>query len=263
MRNDAQVIIVIRIAFIFCLLAVECGSLATTLDIGKVSKYDFSGNLNDTISGNNFVTNSGLNFTTDRFGNSNNAIVFSNSSSYGLSLNSIGISGNQSRTVSLWLKADNLNSDILGWGNLLNPSTGQAFLIHLTPENGNQISVWGNYADVHSPNLGSSFFSNWKQLVYVYGGSIASSLLYINGSAIPVFQQGAIILTDAFNTDNTSLRIGDRGDGRGLAGVGTQIDDVSIYSRALSSSEVLQLYQTESVPEPSALSLLAVGLVVV
>jgi hypothetical protein len=37
-------------------------------------------------------------------------------------------------------------------------------------------------------------------------------------------------------------------------------DDMRIYDRALSSTEVSNLYATESVPEPSALSLLAVGL---
>jgi hypothetical protein len=249
-----------RLSFAICLLIVEMEVSATTLDVGKVAKYDFSGNLNDAVNGNNFITSNGLSFSTDRFGNSNNAVLFSNSSSYGLSGSPIDISGNQSRTVSLWVKANNLNSDLLGWGNLLTPSTGQAFLVHITPENGNQISVWGNYADIHSPNLGATYFSEWKQLVYVFDGSVSNSLLYVNGNQIPVSQQGAIIYSDTFSTDNTNLRIGDRGDGRGLAGVGTQIDDVSIYSRALSSSEVLQLYQTESVPEPSALSLLAVGL---
>jgi hypothetical protein len=37
-------------------------------------------------------------------------------------------------------------------------------------------------------------------------------------------------------------------------------DDMRIYDRALSSTEVSNLYTKESVPEPSALSLLAVGL---
>ena len=69
-----------------------------------------------------------------------------------------------------------------------------------------------------------------------------------------------MINTDFFNTANTILRIGDRGDGKGLAGIGTAIDDISIYNRALNTSEAQQLYQIESVPEPSALSLLAVGL---
>jgi len=49
----------------------------------------------------------------------------------------------------------------------------------------------------------------------------------------------------------------------GPAGFSGLIDDVRIYSRSLSSSEISTLYATESVPEPSALSLLAVGLGVV
>ena len=67
-------------------------------------------------------------------------------------------------------------------------------------------------------------------------------------------------MLNTFNTSNTSVRVGDRGDGRGLAGVGTEIDDVSIYNRALNSAEVATLYANESVPEPSALSLLVIGL---
>jgi len=37
-------------------------------------------------------------------------------------------------------------------------------------------------------------------------------------------------------------------------------DDMRIYDRTLSSAEVTQIYALESVPEPSALSLFAVGL---
>lgn len=121
-------------------------------------------------------------------------------------------------------------------------------------------TVWGSFADIHSPNLGVSFFNAWKQLIYVYDGSVSNASIYVNGSLIGTSQAGAMINTDFFNTANTILRIGDRGDGRGLAGIGTAIDDISIYNRALNTSEAQQLYQIESVPEPSALSLLAVGL---
>jgi hypothetical protein len=260
MGNKEQIGIMKNFALFAGLSFVVLQANGSTLDIGKIAQYKFNGQGIDSYGSNNLVLNSGVNFVTDRFGDTNKAIVFNSSTGQASSLNSIGIYGNQSRSISMWVKADSLNSDLLGWGEINDPPSGEGFLIHMTPENGHQISVWGSFADIHSPNLGVSFFNAWKQLIYVYDGSVSNASIYVNGSLIGTSQAGAMINTDVFNTANTILRIGDRGDGRGLAGIGTAIDDISIYNRALNTSEAQQLYQIESVPEPSALSLLAVGL---
>jgi hypothetical protein len=233
---------------------------ASTMDIGPIAQYKFSGNGTDSIGDNDLALNSGVNLVADRFGTTGSAIAFNSTTGQAVSLNPIGIYGNSSRSISMWVKANTLNSDLLGWGNVYDPPAGEGFLMHMTPENGYQISIWGSYADIHSPNLGASYFNEWKQIIYVFNGSVSNASVYVNGSLLQTTQAGAFIYTDTFNTSNTSVRIGDRGDGRGLAGVGTELDDVSIYNRALSSAEIATLYANESVPEPSALSLLAVGL---
>ena len=233
---------------------------ASTLHVGPIAQYKFNGNGADSIGNNDLALNSGVNLVADRFGTTGSAIAFNSTTGQAVSLNPIGIYGNSSRSISMWVKANSLNSDLLGWGNIYDPPAGEGFLMHMTPENGYQISVWGSYADIHSPDLGISFFNDWKQIIYVFDGSASHAAVYVNGSLLQTTQDGAMIYTDTFNTSNTSVRVGDRGDGRGLAGVGTEIDDVSIYNRALNSAEVATLYANESVPEPSALSLLAIGL---
>ena len=70
--------------------------------------------------------------------------------------------------------------------------------------------------------------------------------MYLNGVLVGS-QQAAFGFTG-----NNYFQFGGRRD--------VEIDDVRFYQRALTSTENAYLYSVESVPEPSALSLLVVGL---
>jgi hypothetical protein len=233
--------------------------LTGDLTNGLVAYYQLNGNANDSSGNSNNLTQaSDTSFTLGRFGNADGAVRLDSATAFLESMNPVGISGNASRTVSFWVKAANLGSDLVGWGAINDPPPGEGFLIQTTPDNGGQISVWGSYADIHSPDLGSQL-SKWNQITYVYDGSVKQAQLFLNGYLIPSTQDGSVITTDLLNTADTTLRIGNRGSSFSLAVPDTSISDIGIWNTALTSNQVSQLYAAQSIPEPSTYALFGIG----
>jgi hypothetical protein len=82
-------------------------------------------------------------------------------------------------------------------------------------------------------NTGQVTYGAWTHLAATYDGS--TMILYKNGVQI-----GSSAQSGAFDSYNTALRIGTNG-GNGESFLGS-IDDPRVYNRALSASEVKQLY---------------------
>jgi hypothetical protein len=119
-----------------------------------------------------------------------------------------------------------------------------------------QLDVWGHYAQIAANNLGGNFFNSWHQITYVYSGSISSSQIYIDGN----LQSGVVGFsnqTDTLSTLNTPLTVGYNFGW--INDVGNSVDDIGVWNRALSSTEVTQLYAAQSVPEPSTCALFGIG----
>ena len=243
-----------------------------TITDGLVAHYTFSGNLNDSSQSTNnlTVTSTGTSLGADRFGNSNNALRLGSTVDFAQSDKNISISGNGSHSVSVWIKSDYATNrwntgTILKFGDESQIAGVNALKIELTASG--RLTMWGQYADWNAQNL-SDTFKSWTQIVYTYNGDLFSSAFYINGNGVPSSVSGLYQAT-TFNIVNTPLVIGKFGLGDGGYedyGSGLPnglVDELRVYNRALSSSEIQQIYTLESVPEPSALSLLAVGLGVV
>jgi hypothetical protein len=79
------------------------------------------------------------------------------------------------------------------------------------------------------------------------------SSVYLNG--VLQTNNAYAVNVDIMNTIPSPLYFSSEG-----ATANITIDDVRIWDRSLSNTEVAALYATERIPEPSALSLLAVGL---
>ena len=227
------------------------------LSQGLVAYYPLNGNFNDMSgSGNNMTSYQGMSFTNDHFGNSNAAVLMNSTTSFASSMNQIGISGNSPRSVSFWMKTTtSVNSaqynpvDVMGWGRNLDGTivNGEAFIITLyAPSVGGGVNIQGGAADVvANTNVADASYKNWCHVAYIYNGSVSGTMVYVNGSNVPVYTPYYNLLNE-LNTPNTEFRLGDRGDGRGLALPGTSISQVRIYDRALSASEVGQLYASEA-----------------
>lgn len=178
--------------------------------------------------------------------------------------NSLGISGNDARTISFWFNASSVarRGRIIGMGD---QAAAQTF--DITFEN----STGGNSVGLRYGN-GNMFWSgggitlgSWTHVVMTYDGTTLAAdtnlLVYLNGT---------LAARDGGNGNNSGqalrttdrMRIGnlvDTGDYR-FDGV---VDDVQIYDSALSQNDVTFLHDNpgQTVPEPSATGLLgALGL---
>ncbi|MGB4833679.1 MAG: LamG domain-containing protein, partial [Candidatus Moraniibacteriota bacterium] len=137
-----------------------------------------------------------------------------------------------SRTISVWAKATLLDGSyrgVIGYGNQNN---GEAFAIQINSSNEWVITGWG------APNAvsgGAVVLNQWTHIVGTYSGGNAS--IYVNG----VLVGGPAAITSAPNLNYSA--IGSRLDGGGDYFPG-QIDEVRIYNRVLSDTEVKALYNS-------------------
>jgi hypothetical protein len=218
------------------------GAVAQTtfLTNGLIDYFPLTGNANDTVGTNN-GTAVGATLTTDRFGNSNNAYSF-NGTSY-ISCPDTGLpSGNAPRTVCLWLEIVSFDGVQItypfGYGSG-DTSTSAFYPYIYNLDSGNPFigigpTAVGGGAPWYGPQT-----DVWYQLAVTYSNSVAT--LYINGSQVS--QESRIYAT----TLTGGFFIG--GNFQSSLGPPTfigAINDVRIYNRALSSSEISQLYVFES-----------------
>ena len=84
-------------------------------------------------------------------------------------------------------------------------------------------------------------FNQWTHIAvtYTHDNTSANPILYVNGQPVSVTESTAPV--GATNSDNTTMAIGDWGSGtRAFDGL---IDEVRVYNRALSASEIKSLYR--------------------
>ncbi|HSH00707.1 MAG TPA: LamG domain-containing protein, partial [candidate division Zixibacteria bacterium] len=164
--------------------------------------------------------------------------------------------GNSARTYALWAKADfaSTNAGLFHAGRAGTNSRAFNF------EMGSTSSVvrfvgWNNDLDATIPDSGT--VTEWHHYAVTYDGTTLS--VYIDGQLInsgnktlDTLDMGG--LTIGGNRQDTAT-INDGIRGIGLDGL---IDDFVAYDRALSSAEIVQVYN-DTVPEPGSLALLGLG----
>lgn len=149
--------------------------------------------------------------------------------------------GDTPHTISLWVKPTSLpnssgRSDPFSMGN---PSINQYSSIDLA-DSRTDWYFWNN--DLHTTSTVP--IGSWTLISLTYaggGGTTTNKKIYINGSVVSAQQQGAYYGQLLSLPSPTTVNIG-RDWGRATAYFNGAIDDVRIYNRALSASEVLQLY---------------------
>ena len=206
---------------------------------GLVGYWPFNGNANDDSGNGNNGTVSGAILTTDRFGNSNTAYSFSNSSI--LITNQFYNNGWANYSICLWFLTVNKNQSSQNIFNT-SPHDGEGFGYNHANKP-NLFSHWKNEnPNIHSWNI---FSANalvynptnnltWYNLVIVKSGNIYS--YYVNG----VFDKSSTATISAIN-QLTGLRFGSIGAAEYLNG---KLDDIGIWNRALTQAEITGLYTT-------------------
>lgn len=248
-------------AWIYCLLCMlGCFSeksisqvLTGSLSQGVVVNYQFNGNTLDS-SGNGYnATAVGAQLSADRFGRSSGAYLFNGSSDYIISGNSLPNS--IKFTISAWIRPDALKfAGIFYDSALFTP--GRDTSLHMYGDGSIEAS-FSKIGDPGPPYLRTGVVLSEGSWFHVVATSEATGL--------KIFLNGTEVASQNIGSDNigyhSNIYIGAENHGfqpefffKGA------IDDVLFYDKVLSPSEVSSLYQIQSIPEPSAFSLFAVGL---
>ena len=233
--------------------------LNNPITAGLVAAYEFSGNADDVSgNGNDGVVN-GPTLTTDRFGNAGSAYSFDGVDDY---FNSSDPFAPQSAgAISLWLNRapDQAEAGIISARSDYGYLTGDLLIqfVFIDSEefrvfywNGSPIGSGGNWQNPIGTNNGELSSNTWHHIVLSWDSSVGSKV-YRDGVEIGADSVPAPIFGNLPIVIGRNHLIEHYYEG--------SIDDVYIYDRALSASEVQTLYST--VPEPSTALLLGIGLV--
>jgi hypothetical protein len=214
---------------------------------GLAAYYPFNGNANDASGNGKHGVNNGALMVADRFGNSSNAFAFDGTDYVSLDANR-PVTGLQTNfTISAWFRAnDTSGGDIyvhrahfrdigLYWsrGTPLKPGSVEW-------------GIWDNSGQYHGIWSSALVTNEWIQCVGTYDG--LTQKLYINGALVSSAPwSGTIDWNDAFIAEGIG---GMSASGGGYLFNGA-IDDVRVYTRALSTNEVAQLYVAEASNPPA------------
>ena len=240
-----RVFAVCTVVFLFC------GIVHAGLNDGLVAYYPFNGNVNDESGNGNNGTINGAKLTADRFGNVDSAYSFvaRGDSMYGTGdyieiNNSSSLNlGKNDFTFVAWIKTTRKGgAKILSKGQS-NCLTGYAFQTDSLASGGDAdyFTAWSVSSGRCLPRSVSKGIVNdgkWHLLVGVVKRS-NSQMYYIDGE-LDTIDYNSPPADDISNNNNLRIGLCDRYGNRPFDGM---IDDIRIYNRALSASEVQQLYQ--------------------
>ena len=212
---------------------------------GLVGWWPFNGNANDeSLNGNNGTVN-GATLTADRNGNANSAYDFNGLSSFIEVLNSNIIEFSDGITFSAWISPHSYKL-----GGVVDKSGGNigGFRICVrsidSNNNWNDRKIWiesTQYASGYGAAVSATEYllDNWQFVVGTYNGSTSTCSIYLNGA----LQNTAINLPGNINNLTNNIRFGLS------ATVNPEyfnglIDDIAIYNRALTQSEITALYNS-------------------
>ncbi len=217
------------------------GSAVANIDSGLVAHYKFDGNTNDSSGKGNKGIASGAIASADRFGSPNSAYSFDGIDDY-IDFGKLDISGDLSFSVWFKTSSNKRNQTILGNYESCSYSNTGFILIN-----------YGSEIETGSPNLqlynaGSSIFTN---NINMSDGNWHYAAGVFTDNSYNFYVDGILIASESGGYNNTliSLKSGAAdaiGNGCGVTGesfFNGSIDDIRIYDRALTQTEVKELHQ--------------------
>jgi hypothetical protein len=234
-----------------------CPTLATNLQTGLVGYWPFCGNANDESGNGNNGTVNGATLTTDRFGNANSAYSFDGVNDF---IQAPNYASNSSFTFSCWVNMSTYNLNALGSNDFI-------FFANHSGLNNNSRNFLLGYRNFGSEYGFSSYVFNNSGIQL--GGYPTNqpppsantwhhfSSVFENGISIKMYLDGELFYNQTVNVPLQSnmpslpLFFG--------VGIATQfdflegeLDDAGFWNRALTPTEISQLYTNPSVTPPVA-----------
>jgi PKD repeat protein len=223
------------------LIVVEASADSDDVDLSKglVAYYPFNGNADDESGNGNHGVVNGTTLTIDRFGNENKAYYFDgNEDSIQLPYNTL----NQINDVScsLWIKTKKTHVAIISGANSIKDNS---YLIYIRES----ISLYikSGYTSDFSKIVNDDI---WHNIICIREGSSGSVRIYIDG----ILYINENLEKNELVIDQNGLIIGRDQDCVGGCFEASQdfegkIEDIRIYSRVLTSSEIKSLYQIQPI----------------
>ena len=244
MRKTLIFVFIVFSTFVFAQVP---GAVSTN---GLIAYWPFNGNAND-VSGNaKNGTVTGATLTNDRFGSANSAYNFSGAAQFITCPSISELNGSSSASFSLWVKINGNNS----WTNC-NLGCAQYFLsrdgdfsstrigISYYPKNqlfGAGIGGFGSGFGAGSTNTYPVPQSTWHHIVFTIGGGFVK--LYVNG----VFNSSSVF-TGVMPSSSSNLFFGKLPVGGYEYYLNGFLDDIGIWNRVLTATEITNLYNNTSV----------------
>ena len=236
------IILFISTALMLCLNATIQINAQVDLQNGLVAFYPFNGNANDESGNNNNGSVHGAKLTTDRFGNPNSAYNFNGLDNYIVVANSTSLTSIENSnivSISAWVLIRNWYQ---GWNifAIINKyrefdDNGWEFLAGAMPSEGFGFGLelgMSKYYDYQFT------FNTWYHLAAVYDKDQDMMNLYLNGQKV---------FTDTCNSSLKNTQGGPLFIGYSPMGPDEysdgKIDDIRIYNRELSDTEIQTIYQ--------------------
>jgi hypothetical protein len=247
-------------ALILSTAAMAASAHAVIPTNGLIAHYPFHGDLNDYSGNNNNISaiKSGIQFTNNRFGISNSAITFTQTNACGASARNLGITGNQSHSISLWVNAITTPNNsgiafIIGRDKITNYGGLNCFVFaknELYVESQNQAIY--NKTPLTGLTLTNSSKYNWHNVIFVYNGTPSNSVMYYDGTKYKVSLYSSS--TKNLNIIDAPLSIGWNSNSIGLNTwpcLKGSMSDLRVYNRAISDDEASTIYTSEQVQLPT------------
>ncbi len=208
-----------------------CSTPAPTL----IASYTFCGNANDSSPNANNGTINGATLTTDRFGNANSAYSFDGNDHVAVNNSTALQLGTGDYSISYWMKSNNGGSS---QGMIMKMNGGTNYSGFTQYLNGNTILARSENAY----GIGSTIAvidNNWHHISYIRSGT--SQKLYIDG----VLNNTVVSAAVANVSNSNEMHFGKWNEANGQYYTG-QLDDIKIYSGALSEAEITAEFNATS-----------------
>ena len=219
---------------------------------GLVAFYPFNGNANDTTGNGHNGTVHGATLTTDKFGNPNSAYYFDGSSWIDVPYsNQLNLTGD--KTISAWIYISTSdNASLPNAPTIVSKSSTTNYyptyslqLLTYSSYGSNQYKYDFFFGDststtnhsCNSTQLYTNYLNQWVCVVGTYIRETGISRIYIDGTLSDSLVLGHMATANSIAND---LFIGEAGIVTQCRFVG-KIDEVAIYSRCLSKTEVREL----------------------
>jgi len=249
-----HIILLLSVVILF-----STGTAFADLSQGLIAYYPFSGNANDASGQGHDGTVYGATLTMDRFGNTDSAYRFDGINDYIEVLNTSGAFNLTSEwTIAAWCQP--LNSLSFGtsgpviWKTSINGRNYDTFGLAWQPGDDWILKLERASDDEDIAVISSQYtIGNWYHLAGTYDGQNLS--FYVDGVLDSTLNAGSVVTY----TGSAPLMIGStlNTDHHDKGVFNGPIDEVRIYNRALSESEI---YDLSVVPIPSAVILGGLGL---